>query len=119
MKAEFYKISIDFEYLKEVYTINSDPYKTLSELKDITLKKIFPCPENVHCFYKNIDLTGKEDEEISKLFPHFSKIKLNLKNPPKQKSMRRSILNPKQRPNLKTLESVSKKIYPKLMLMLI
>ena len=79
MKAEFHKISIDFEYLEEIYTINSDPYKTLSELKDIALKKIFPCPDNVHCFYKNMDLTEKEDEEIAILFPHFSKIpKLNL-----------------------------------------
>ena len=34
MKAEFHKISIDFEYLEEIYTINSDPYKTLSELKE-------------------------------------------------------------------------------------
>ena len=114
MKAEFHKISIDFEYFEEIYTINSDPYKTLSELKDIALKKIFPCPDNVHCFYKNMDLTEKEDEEIAILFPHFSKIKLKLKNPPKQKSLRSSILNPNQKPSIKTLENVSKKKLPEI-----
>ena len=112
MKAEFHKISIDFEYLNEIYTINSDPYNTLSELKDIVSKKIYPSPENVHCFYKNIDLSEKEDEEIAKLFPHFSKIKIKLKHPPKEKSIRRSILSTKPKPILKTLESILKKRHP-------
>ena len=112
MKAAFHKISIDFEYLNEIYTINSDPYNTLSELKDIVCKKIFPCPGNVHCIYKNVDLFDKEDEEIIKLFPHNSKIKIKLKKPQKERVIRKSILNYNIRPNLKTLENIPQKCYP-------
>ena len=112
MKAAFHKISIDFEYLNEIYTINSDPYNTLSELKDIVCKKIFPCPGNVHCIYKNVDLFDKEDEEIIKLFPHNSKIKIKLKKPQKERVIRKSILNYNIRPNLKILENIPQKCYP-------
>ena len=110
MKAAFHKISIDFEYLNEIYTINSDPYNTLSELKEIVSKKIFPCPGNVHCFYKNADLFEKEDEEIAKLFPHNSKIKIKLKKPGSVK--RRSVLIDPNSPYLEPLESKPK--YPKI-----
>ena len=58
MNAAFHKISIDFEYLNEIYTINSDPYKTLSELKDIVLKKIF----------HNIIKTLKINRKLKKIF---------------------------------------------------
>jgi hypothetical protein len=82
----FHKISIDFEYLNEIYTINSDPYNTLNELKEIVSKKIFPYPGDVHCFFKNKDLYNNEDEQIVKIFPHNNKIKIKLKCPPKDKN---------------------------------
>ena len=89
MEKGFYKIRIDFEYLKEIYTINSDSYNTLSELKDIVSKKIFPNPGNLYCYYKNIDLTEKEDEEIAKIFPNKAKIKISLKRQQKEKLLKK------------------------------
>ena len=110
----FHKITIDFEYLNEIYTINSDPYKTLIELKEAVSKKIFPYPGDVHCFYRNIDLYEKEDEEIIKLFPHNSKLKIILRHPNQERRLtirsyathikrpqRLSIITPKK--NFKTI----------------
>ena len=88
MKEAYHKISIDFEYLNEIYNINCDPYNSLSELKDIVSKKIFPHPGNIHCFYKNLDLYDKEEEEIAKIFPNKSKITIKLKNPPTVKPLK-------------------------------
>ena len=93
MKTIFNKISIDFEYLNEIYTIKSDPYKTLSELKELISRKIFPSPGNVHCFYKNIDLIEQEDDEISKIFPNKTKIKIVLKKPQKDKPIKKQSLS--------------------------
>ena len=93
MKAIFNKISIDFEYLNEIYTIKSDPYKTLSELKELVSKKIFPFPGDVHCFYKNLDLIEQEDDEISKIFPNKTKIKITLKNPQKDKPIKKQSIS--------------------------
>ena len=93
MKTIFNKISIDFEYLNEIYTIKSDPYKTLSELKELISRKIFPSPGNVHCFYKNIDLIEQEEDEISKIFPNKTKIKIVLKKPQKDKPIKKQSLS--------------------------
>ena len=109
MNAEFHKYRIDFEYLNEIYTIISDPYQTLSELKDIVLKKIFPYPGDVHCFYKNFDLFDKEDEEISIIFPQNSKIKIKLNKPQKEKHIRNSVILPNIEEDIKTLEINSRK----------
>ena len=93
MNAIFNKISIDFEYLNEIYTIKSDPYKTLSELKELVSKKIFPFPGDVHCFYKNLDLIEQEDDEISKIFPNKTKIKITLKKPQKDKPIKKQSIS--------------------------
>ena len=93
MIAIFNKISIDFEYLNEIYTIKSDPYKTLSELKELVSKKIFPFPGDVHCFYKNLDLIEQEDDEISKIFPNKTKIKITLKKPQKDKPIKKQSIS--------------------------
>ena len=115
MKAAFHKINIDFEYLKEIYTIDSDPYKTLSELKETVSKKIFPCPGDVHCFYKNVDLFEKEDEEIIKLFPHNSKIKIKLKKPSKENRLqKRSVILRNIKPNFIISETEETQNYPKI-----
>ena len=88
MKNEYlYKIKIDFEYMNEIYTIISEPYQTLFELKENVIKKIFPPPKNIHCFYRNIDIFDKEDEQISQLFPFKKIIKIRLKNPSKEKNI--------------------------------
>ena len=81
MQDVFHQIKIDFEYLNEIYTVNSEPYNTLFELKETVSKKLFPHPGVIHCFYKNIDLFEKEDDEISKIFPNQTKIKIQLKRP--------------------------------------
>jgi len=106
MKKEYYKIRIDFEYLNEIYTVNSDPYNTLSELKDIISRKIFPYPGNVHCFYKNIDLSDKEDEEIAKIFPNKTKIQITLKRTPNNKSVKKSNLSRNNQPRQVTFETI-------------
>lgn len=68
MKAIFNKVSIDFDYLNEIYTIKSDPYKTLSELKEIISRKMFPYPAGAHCFYKNMDLFDQKMTKFRKYF---------------------------------------------------
>ena len=93
MKSIFNKISIDFEYLNEIYTIKSDPYKTLSELKELISKKIFPFPGDVHCYYKNMDLIEQEEDSISKIFPNKTKIKIVLKKPQKDKPIKKQSLS--------------------------
>ena len=79
------KILIDFEYMNNIYSITTEPYKTLSELKESITKKIFPSPKNIHCFYKNIDIHEQEDEQIYRLFPFRKKLKIRLKQPSKEK----------------------------------
>ena len=93
MQDVFHQIKIDFEYLNEIYTVNSEPYNTLFELKETVSKKIFPHPGIIHCFYKNIDLFEKEDDEISKIFPNQTKIKIQLKRPQKNKSKNKPYLS--------------------------
>ena len=93
MKNVFHQIRIDFEYLNEIYTVNSEPYNTLLELKETVTKKIFPNPGIIHCFYKNMDLYQKEDDEITKIFPNKTKIKIKLKSPQKNKSKNKPYLN--------------------------
>ena len=106
MKAIFNKISIDFEYLNEIYTIKSDPYKTLTELKELISRKIFPNPGNVHCFFKNMDLIDKEDDEISKIFPDKTKIKITLKKPQKEKSLKKSSQKRNSQVKLVTFDTI-------------
>ena len=104
MKEAYHKISIDFEYSNEIYNINSDPYNSLSELKDKVSKKIFPHPGNIHCFYKNLDLFDKEDEEIAKIFPNKSKITIKLKNPPTVKPFKKPFPGRRSKKLLTVLE---------------
>ena len=108
MKSLFNKISIDFEYLNEIYTIKSDPYKTLYELKEIITRKIFPYPGNVHCFFKNMDLIEKEDDEISKLFPNKTKIKLILKKPEKDKLLKKQMQSRNSQVKVMAFETIPK-----------
>ena len=105
MNEAFHKISVEFEYLNEIYDINSEPYYTLAELKEIVSKKIFPHPGDVHCFYKNFDLYEKEDEEISKIFQNKTKIKITLKNPPTVKQLKKLQLARNNQPIINTLDS--------------
>ena len=108
MKSLFNKISIDFEYLNEIYTIKSDPYKTLYELKEIITRKIFPYPGNVHCFFKNMDLIEKEDDEISKLFPNKTKIKIILKKPEKDKLLKKQMQSRNSQVKVMAFETIPK-----------
>lgn len=112
---QFEKIIIDFEYMNNLYTTIAQPYNTLIELKEKIMKKIFPKPKGVHCFYKNLDINEKEDEQISSLFPFRKKIKVILKKPSKEKHIIKSYksfnyLETKSKPNTKE----NRNVYPKI-----
>ena len=83
----FYKTNIDFEYMNEIYTIIAEPYQTLLELKEKVIKKIFPSPKNIHCFYQNLDMFDNEGEQISRLFPFKKRLKIVLRKPSKEKKL--------------------------------
>ena len=83
----FFKVNIDFEYCNDIYSVDAEPYQTLLELKEIIIKKIFPQPKNVHCFYQNCDMYEKEDEQISTLFPFKKKLKIILRKSYKDKKI--------------------------------
>jgi hypothetical protein len=87
MKKEYniFKVRIDFEYYNDIYSVDAEPYQTLSELKENIIKKIYPPPKNVHCFYQNCDMHEKEDEQISSLFPFKKKFKIVLRKSSKDK----------------------------------
>ena len=106
---QYFKINVDLEYMNEIYSIKAEPYNTLLELKENVLKKIFPIPKNIHCFYQNIDLYEKEDEQISMLFPLRKKIKIKLRKASREKKLVHSYKNIQSKPNL----ILDKKIFDK------
>ena len=83
-KLYFGKIEINFQYENQFVTLNVEPFKTLSELKEIAVKKMILVPlSEISCFYSGIDLSKDEDKRIGDLFKHRGKITIKLK--PKQK----------------------------------
>ena len=112
---QFDKIIIDFEYMNNIYSTIAQPYNSLIELKEKTIKKIFPKPKNIHCYYHNLDITNKEDEQIATLFPLRRKVKIILKQP----SIEKNMIKPYK--SFKYLETKSKSnvtdtkiVYPKI-----
>jgi len=111
LEYKFYKINIDFEYNNDIYNMIAEPYNTLVELKEYICKKIYPAVKNIHCFYNNIDLYEKEDEQICMLFPLKKKLKIKLKTPPKENDTIKSYQCQKSKFNLiKRKGTISKNI---------
>lgn len=100
LEYKFYKINIDFEYNNDIYNMFAEPYNTLLELKEYICKKIYPAVKNIHCFYNNIDLYDKEDEQICMLFPLKKKLKIKLKTPSKENDIIKSYQYEKSKSNL-------------------
>ena len=100
LEYNFFKINIDFEYNNDIYKLIAEPYNTLVELKEYICKKIYPTVKNIHCFYNNIDLYEKEDEQICTLFPLKKKLKIILKTPSKEKDIIKSYQYQKSKSNL-------------------
>ena len=78
-KIHLQNIEINFQYLDQYITIKAEPYKTLHEIKDKAIKKMVYTPNNVNCFYSNVDLSNDENKKIGDIFNHKEKVTIKLK----------------------------------------
>ena len=63
-------ILVKIELMSKTTTIKAEPYKTLLEIKNKSLKILNDSKKtNLHLFYKNKDLVTKEHEQIGNVFP--------------------------------------------------
>ncbi len=112
---QYDKIIIDFEYMNNIYSTIAQPYNTLYELRENIIKKIFPKPKNIHCYYHNIDINNKEDEQIATLFPLRKKVKIQLRQPSKEKNMTKPYISYKcLETKSKSIITEAKNVYPKI-----
>ena len=79
-KIHFKNIEINFQYENEYATIKAHPYNTLYEVKERAIKKMINIPNNVNCFYLNMDLSNEENKKIGDIFSHKEKVTIKLKN---------------------------------------
>ena len=80
------KIKLDFEYNNEVFNFDAEPFRTLNEMKEKVIRKIYHVPKGIHCYYKNRDLTPYLFERLETLFPRKQKVLVKLKEPQKQRA---------------------------------
>ena len=80
------KIKLDFEYNNEIFNFEAEPFRTLNEMKEKVIRKIYHVPNGIHCYYKNRDLTPYLFERIETLFPRKKKVLIKLKEPQNQKA---------------------------------
>ena len=78
-------IEIKFEYKEKLFTIKSELYTTIKELKRKAIKKFHDIPKDIHCFYLSRDLSSYENETVGELFNNREKVTLKLM--PEKKSM--------------------------------
>ena len=75
-------ILVKIELMSQTTTIKAEPYKTLLEIKNKSLKILNDSKKtNLHLFYKNKDLVTKEHEQIGNVFPKREKVFLTLMGP--------------------------------------
>jgi len=75
-------ILVKIELMSQTTTIKAEPYKTLLEIKNKSLKILNDSKKNnLHLFYKNKDLITKEHEQIGNVFPKREKVFLTLMGP--------------------------------------
>ena len=75
------KIKVTFEYANQKVTLDCEPYKTIGEIKNKAMRKIYGANKGLHCFYLNRDLFRKENEQLGNFFPKRENITLKLMMP--------------------------------------
>ena len=78
-KIHFKTIEINFQYEDQYTTIKAEPFKFLGEIKEKAIKKMICVPNNVSCFFSNIDLSNEENKKVGDIFNHKEKVTLKLK----------------------------------------
>ena len=78
-KINFKNIEIIFQYEEQFITIKAEPFRTLYKIKEKAIRRMICVPNNVVCFYSNIDLSNEENKKVGDLFNHKEKISLKLK----------------------------------------
>ena len=78
-KINIGKIEINFQYEDQYVTLKAEPFKTLAEVKEKAIKKMICVPNDIICFYLNLDLSKEEHKKIGDLFKHKEKITIKLK----------------------------------------
>ena len=78
-KINFKNIEIIFQFEEQFITIKAEPFRTLYEIKEKAIRRMICVPNNVVCFYSNIDLSNEENNKVGDLFNHKEKITLKLK----------------------------------------
>ena len=71
-------IEIKFEYQEKLFTIKSEIYRTIKELKKKAIKKFHDIPKDIHVFYLSRDLSLYENETVGELFSNREKVTLKL-----------------------------------------
>ena len=72
-------IEITFQYEDQYITIKAEPFKTLGEIKEKAIKKMICVPNNIICFYLNLDLSNDENKKVGDIFKHKEKVIIKLK----------------------------------------
>ncbi len=75
------RIKVTFEYGNQKVTLDCEPYKTIGEIKNKAMRKIYGANKGLHCFYLNRDLFRKENEQLGNFFPKRENITLKLMMP--------------------------------------
>ena len=74
------KVKITFEYNGKKIVIESEPYKTLRQLKQKVISHDFLCPKDVRCYYFNRDITDVENSQVGAYFQGKRNVEIKLKN---------------------------------------
>ena len=110
-KIHLYNIEMNFQYEDQFITLKVEPFKTLNEVKDKAIKKMICVPNNIKCFYSNIDLSNDENKKIGDIFNHKEKVTIKLKNleePNSVLSIPKYLNNNNSSPNIKDLLRLNK-----------
>jgi hypothetical protein len=80
-EVDFKFIKLIFEFKDKTVIINSEPYKTFSEIKQKVLNKFIDVPKNIHFYYLGIDLTRNDEDKIGNIFNHKEQATIILRLP--------------------------------------
>jgi hypothetical protein len=72
-------IEITFQYKEQCVTVKAEHFKTLGEVKESAIKKMICVPNDITCYYLNLDLSKEEHKKLGDLFKHKEKITIKLK----------------------------------------
>ena len=97
--SDFPLITINFTYNDQLITLKSIPYKTLTELKTLALKKYDTINNTnsdnlkLHCYYLGRDLHECENERIASIFSNREVLTIKIMPPKKHSSTLASNIN--------------------------